>query len=261
MQGWAPDFIPRLTEDAVTLRLVDQVLAINGADALRRCRELAQREGIFTGITGGATLAGALRICEEAPEGANVLCMLPDTGERYLTTPLFQEVPEEMTEEEWEISRSTSACRFDAPSTTAPAEVDVEMPNVDAEAEAFVEKTVNGPSQPVVLFALEWCEFCWSVRKLFAKCEIPYRSVDLDAADYQEGNRGGRIRAALEARTGCRTIPQIFVGGEFVGGCTELFDAYRSGDLRRRLTQNDLSLDGNLNIDPYSFLPGWLQPR
>jgi len=261
MQGWTPDFIPRLTEDALALKLVDQVLAINGADALRRCRELAQREGIFTGITGGATLGGALRICETAPEGTNVLCMLPDTGERYLTTALFEDVPEEMTEEEWAISRSTPGCRFDRPSTTAPAEVEVEMPTVEAEARAFVEKAITDPDQPVVLFALEWCEFCWSVRKLFANCKIPYRSVDLDSAEYQTGNWGGKIRAALTARTGCRTIPQVFVGGEFVGGCTELFDAYRNGGLRQRLAQNGVSFEESLNIDPYSLLPRWLQPR
>jgi len=64
-------------------------------------------EGIFVGITAGATFAGALKICAEAPQGANILCMLPDTGERYLSTPLFADVPADMTEEELAISRST----------------------------------------------------------------------------------------------------------------------------------------------------------
>ena len=61
MQGWSPDFIPRLTEDALAQHLVDEVVPVNGAEALRLAQELARREGIFVGITGGATLAGALQ--------------------------------------------------------------------------------------------------------------------------------------------------------------------------------------------------------
>src|SRR5689334_19235986 len=107
MQGWTPDFIPKLTEDAVGAGVIDRILPIKGADALRYSKELAQKEGIFVGITAGATFAGALQICAEAPQGANILCMLPDTGERYLSTPLFADVPADMTEEELAISRST----------------------------------------------------------------------------------------------------------------------------------------------------------
>ena len=116
MQGWSPDFIPKLTEDAVTMKLIDRILPINGADATRLARELAQKEGIFVGISAGATLAGALQLCDSAPAGANILCMLPDTGERYLSTPLFEGVSADMSVEELEISRSTPGCRFDAPS-------------------------------------------------------------------------------------------------------------------------------------------------
>jgi cysteine synthase A len=90
MQGWSPDFIPKLTEDALALQLVDRVVPVNGARALELSRALAREEGIFVGITAGATLAGALEICAGAPAGTTVLCMLPDTGERYLSTPLFR---------------------------------------------------------------------------------------------------------------------------------------------------------------------------
>jgi cysteine synthase A len=114
MQGWTPDFIPKLTEDAVGTGVIDRILAIKGADALRYSKELAQKEGIFVGITAGATFAGALQICAEAPKGANILCMLPDTGERYLSTPLFADVPADMTEEELAISRSTPSQQFTA---------------------------------------------------------------------------------------------------------------------------------------------------
>jgi cysteine synthase A len=107
MQGWTPDFIPKLTGDAVDMRLVDQVLAISGADAIRCSQDLALKEGIFVGISSGATFAGALRIAAEAPDGAVMLCMLPDTGERYLSTPLFADIPVDMTDEEKHILAST----------------------------------------------------------------------------------------------------------------------------------------------------------
>jgi cysteine synthase A len=107
MQGWTPDFIPKLTADAVGTGVIDRILAISNADALRYSRELAQKEGIFVGISAGATFAGALQVCAAAAKGATVLCMLPDTGERYLSTPLFADIPADMTEEEIAISRST----------------------------------------------------------------------------------------------------------------------------------------------------------
>ena len=114
MQGWTPDFIPKLTEDAVDMHVIDRILPIPNAEALRYSRELAQKEGIFVGITAGGTFAGALRVCADAPKGATILCMLPDTGERYLSTPLFADIPADMNEEEMAISRSTRAAQFGA---------------------------------------------------------------------------------------------------------------------------------------------------
>lgn len=107
MQGWTPDFIPKLAEDALQAHHVDQLLTISNEDALKNARALASQEGIFTGITGGATFTGALKIAENAPAGSTILCMLPDTGERYLSTPLFGDIEADMSEEETEISRST----------------------------------------------------------------------------------------------------------------------------------------------------------
>jgi len=262
MQGWSPDFIPKLTEDAVALELIDRVVPVNGAEALRLSRELARKEGIFVGITAGATLAGALRVCASVPEGSTVLCMLPDTGERYLTTPLFADIPADMTQEEIDISRSTPNYRFDSPPPApAPAPQAEEPVPLAPEAVAFVESVIGDREQPVTLFALEWCEFCWSVRRLFAKHGIPYRSVDLDSVEYQQNDRGARIRAALTARTSVATIPQIFVGGEFLGGCTDLFEAYRQGRFQQLLRANNVVYDETVNVDPYSFLPTWLHPR
>jgi cysteine synthase A len=258
MQGWTPDFIPKITGDAIDAGLIDEVLAINGADAMKASRDLAQKEGMFVGVTSGATLAGALDVCKRAPAGSVVLCMLPDTGERYLTTPLFEGVSENMTDEELEISRSTPSARFDVAVSPAPAAA-AEVTAADAEAVAFVQKTLA--ENKVALFALEWCEFCWSVRKLFNKMGLAHRSVDLDSAAYQKDDWGGRIRAALREKTGCVTIPQIFVGGEFIGGCSELFDAYKDGKLQAMLDKADASYAADPELDPYQLLPKWLQPR
>lgn len=260
VQGWAPDFIPKLGEDAIDLKMVDRIEPINSGEAVELCLQLARKEGIFTGISGGATFAGALQICRAAPQGTTVLCMLPDTGERYLTTPLFENVAEEMTEEEMEISRSTPNHRFDVCAAPSPVDPSKEQP-VTAEAEAFVAEAVGDPDKPVVMFALEWCEFCWSVRKLFAACEIPYRSVDLDSVDYQEDQRGDKIRAALQARVSARTVPQIFVGGRHVGGCTEVLDAYKDGSFQKLLASSGVAYKQGLEIDPYKFFPAWLHPR
>jgi cysteine synthase A len=112
MQGWTPDFIPKLTSDAVTMKVIDQILPISSPEAIGCAKKLATKEGIFVGITSGATLAGALQVAAQAEKGANILCMLPDTGERYLSTPLFADVPVDMTEEELQISRSTPSAQF-----------------------------------------------------------------------------------------------------------------------------------------------------
>jgi cysteine synthase A len=266
MQGWSPDFVPKLVEDAVAAELFDRIVPVAGADALRLSQALASREGIFCGISAGATLAAALAVAESAPAGSNILCMLPDTGERYLTTPLFADIPAEMTAEEIEVSRSTPRYRFDAPAPKpAPAadagRTEPPPPAVTAEAAAFVERVTGDAAAPVVMFALEWCEFCWSVRRMFAAYGIPYKSVDLDSVEYQQDDWGAQVRAALTARTDVKTIPQVFVGGEFVGGCTETFDAWRAGRLQSLLEQAGVPVAAAAAADPYSFLPGWLHPR
>lgn len=112
MQGWSPDFISTLTAGAVKGGHIDELLAIDGPLAIQCSKDLAQKEGVFVGITAGATLAGALNIAERAAEGSNILCMLPDTGERYLSTPLFDGISIEMSEDELKISASTPSFRY-----------------------------------------------------------------------------------------------------------------------------------------------------
>jgi len=90
MQGWSPDFVSKLTEDARDEKLIDEVVPVDGNEALRLARALATEEGIFVGTSSGATLAAALDVARRAPPGSHIVCMLPDTGERYLSTPLFE---------------------------------------------------------------------------------------------------------------------------------------------------------------------------
>jgi cysteine synthase A len=263
MQGWSPDFIPKLTEDVVAAELIDEILPIAGDDALSLSRSLARDEGIFVGVSAGATLAGALAVAEKAEPGSNILCMLPDTGERYLSTPLFDGITDDMNEEEVKISQSTPNYHFASAPPPPPPSDDVEKTVEAAPADAveFFDEVTSDSASPVVLFALEWCEFCWSVRKMFAEYEIPYRSVDLDSVAYQEGNKGGNIRKVIEQRTGLKTIPQIYVGGKHVGGASETFDAVKDGSFQQMLEENSVAWNKGIDTDPYSFLPGWLHSR
>jgi cysteine synthase A len=107
IQGWSPDFVPKLTGDAVAAGLVDRVITVPGPEAMHWSRQLARTEGILVGISAGGTFAAAMRIAAEAPKGSTILCMLPDTGERYLTTPLFADILAEMNEDELSVMRSS----------------------------------------------------------------------------------------------------------------------------------------------------------
>ena len=112
MQGWTPDFIPKLAGDSMSTEGIEKIILVAGPRALECARNLAQQEGIFVGISAGGTLAAALEVAESAAEGSNILCMLPDTGERYLSTPLFEDIETEMSEDEKELSASTPSCQF-----------------------------------------------------------------------------------------------------------------------------------------------------
>ncbi|MEM1104475.1 MAG: cysteine synthase A [Pseudomonadota bacterium] len=114
IQGWSPDFIPLVAQEALEKGVIDKIVATPGADGVKWAEELAQKEGIFTGISGGSTFAGAMQICEAAEAGSTVLCMLPDTGERYLSTPLFADVEADMNDAEKKIATSTPGYQMSA---------------------------------------------------------------------------------------------------------------------------------------------------
>lgn len=114
IRGWTPDFIPYVIREAIDNNYYDELIPVAGADGVTWAKRLAAEEGIFTGISGGASFAVGMQVAETAPEGSVIPVMLPDTGERYLSTPLFEGMPEEMTEEEAEISRSTPSAQMES---------------------------------------------------------------------------------------------------------------------------------------------------
>ncbi len=107
IQGWTPDFIPLVLQEAIDGHYFDELIPIPGLEGMKWARELAAKEGIITGTSGGSTFAVAMQVAEKAPEGSVILAMLPDTGERYLSTPLFEPFGADMNEGELEVMRST----------------------------------------------------------------------------------------------------------------------------------------------------------
>ena len=200
MQGWSPGLHPEAHRgrDAMPAGRPDR------ADQRRR-RAAAARASWRGGRASSSASPPARRwparwrSRDDAPAGASVLCMLPDTGERYLSTPLFEGIAAEMTDEELEISRSTPRLPLRRPAPPPRRRPRRAASSRRPEAARLVRRRARSPipTQPVVLFALEWCEFCWSVRKLFARLGIPYRSVDLDSVASSRATCGGEIRAVL----------------------------------------------------------------
>ena len=113
IQGWTPDFIPYVLQEAIDGRYYDELIPVPGAEGIKWARELAAKEGIFTGVSGGSTFAIAMGIAQKAEPGTVILCMLPDTGERYMSTPLFEGIAEDMSEDELALSKSTPGYQLD----------------------------------------------------------------------------------------------------------------------------------------------------
>ncbi len=233
---------------------------MSGAEALRLTRELARQEGIFCGVSGGATLAAALAVAKSAKRGSRILFMVPDTGERYLSTPLFESIEQEMDAEERQISNSTPRCRFAVPAAPPPAPPAIDEHDGSERARSFVAATIADPENPVVMFALEWCEFCWAVRKFFRDAGIPFRSVDLDSVAMQKDGFSADVRKALHALTGAPTIPQIFVSGKHLGGAMDVLSLHDQGRLMPLLTAAGINVPEK-SILARSYLPKWLASR
>ena len=250
IQGWSPDFVPKLAGDAATANLINIFQPVTGADALRTTRDMAQIEGIFCGISGGATIAAALELSKSAPDGSKILAMVPDTGERYMSTPLFHQIATDMDEEEQAIAGLIPA-RVPGSSGSRPTRP------VNADARAFVLGAIHDQNEPVVMFGFEWCEFCWSVRRLFEDAQIPFRAIDVDSTAYRENDWGGDILRALFHHTGLRTVPQVFAGGHLIGGATDVLEEAQDKTLADRLANLPSPIAVNPIKDPMSYLPSW----
>ncbi len=107
IQGWTPDFIPKVLQEGIDRAFFDEVRPVDGVKGMAMAQHLAANEGILTGVSGGSTLLTAVEVAHQAPEGSVLLVMLPDTGERYLSTPLFESIPAEMNDEEMALFAST----------------------------------------------------------------------------------------------------------------------------------------------------------
>jgi len=246
LQGWTPDWIPRIVDEAVRSNLIDEIVFTGSDAAMATSKELAQREGIFSGVSGGGTLASALEFARsQAPKGSRILAMLPDTGERYLSTPLFADVPADMTEEEKTIADST-------PGEAPPG---VPLPGVTEEATAFVDEMKA--KHKIMIFSLQNCEFCWTIFGFFDALGLPYHRVDIDSFQYAKDNMGNKYRAALAAQTSCNTFPQYFVDGEFCGGAVDACMMWKKGELQPMLAKARLETN-DYQGDPFEFLPKWM---
>jgi cysteine synthase len=115
IQGWTPDFIPLVLQEAIDSKAYDSLVPVPGSEGIAWAKKLAAREGILTGVSGGASFAVAIQVAERAAAGSVILAMLPDTGERYLSTPLFESIAEDMDEEERALSQSTPGYQMTPP--------------------------------------------------------------------------------------------------------------------------------------------------
>ena len=106
IQGWTPDFISLVLQESIDNNYFDENIPISGKEGIYWSHQLATKEGIITGVSGGSTFAVAMKVAEDAPDGANILCMLADTAERYLSSVLFDEIDSEMNDEENDLLNS-----------------------------------------------------------------------------------------------------------------------------------------------------------
>ena len=237
-QGWAADFIPKLVDEASKTKAFDNILTVDGRKAMATCRELAKNDGIFSGTSGGGTLRAALDLAKDCPKGTSILALLADTGERYMSTPLFEDIPADMTEEERAIADST-------PSKPPPAPG---LPGVEEEATAWVKKKIG--EKKVVCFMLKYCEFCWTLTLLLDRLGIDYLRIDIDSFEYAKGNMGNKYRSALQELTDCKTFPQLFIDGQYIGGAVDACMMWKKDELQPKLKEAGIEYADDYDGDP-----------
>ena len=132
---------------------------------------------------------------------------------------------------------------------------------LQARASGFLERTINNAEEPVVMFVLEWCEFCWAVRRFLKDIGVQFRAVELDSVAMQANGLGGDLRTALRVRTGHGTIPQIFIGGSHVGGAMDLLACHDRNELIPLLHRANINPTGDMRLAGLNYLPKWLAAR
>lgn len=217
---------------------------------METCHQLAVKEGICSGTSGGGVVAAALKLAKNSPDGTTILALVPDTGERYLSTPLFEDIPADMTEEEKELAAST-------PSNPPPAPG---LPEVEPEATEWVHNQIK--THKVLCFMLEYCEFCWTLTGLLDALGVEYHRIDIDSFQYAKDNQGNKYRSALQETTGCKTFPQFFVNGKFIGGAVDACLMWKKDELQAVFRDAGIEGgNGNFNDyqgDAFEFLPKWM---
>lgn len=244
-QGWATDFIPRLVGAAQKEIENIDVIPVAGNDAMETSKALARKEGIFSGTSGGGIVSAALQLAESCPKGTNIVAIVPDTAERYLSTPLFADIPADMTEEEKELAASTES---EVPPPPG-------LPPVTEEAVVFVKEQIA--KDKIVVWMLEYCEFCWTLSRFLDRLGIEYTRIDIDNFKYAKDNMGNKYRAALCEYTDCKTFPQFFLNGKFVGGAVDACMMWKKGTLQPMLDEANVKYEG-YEGDPFEFLPKWM---
>jgi len=225
------------------------VVPISGADAIKTSKDLASHEGIFSGTHGGGIVHAALELAKKCKAGTNILAVVPDTAERYLSTPLFADIPAVMTEEEKELAAST-------PSTPPPPPG---LPKSTPEAVEFVNEQIS--KHKVLIWSLEYCEFCWTLTSFLDRLGIPYETINIDNFKYAKDQMGNKYRAALCDMTDCNTFPQFFVNGKMVGGAVDACMMWKKGELQTLFEGAGLKKEDNFggyDGDPFEFLPKWM---
>jgi len=142
---------------------------------------------------------------------------------------------------------------------TAPPEITTTRPeSAEETAQHLVDRVLSDPQHPLVLFAREGCEFCWAAKRFFAGIETPYRIVQLDSEEFQHNGFYREIRQELHSRNRSHTLPQIYLSGQFLGGATDSFKAWKEGKLQQALQKSAVPFKDSGDLDPYGFLSGWL---
>jgi cysteine synthase A len=259
VQGTSPDFVAKLTGDAVAPGWVDEVVPVDGADALRLARELATREGILVGISSGAALAAAITVARRSPVRHQHRLHAARHGRTLSVDGAVR-----ARRRAHECGR-TRAVELDAglPLQTQPslgaatgARPAPSRSRSTSDAQRFVDDTVA--AEPVVMFALQWCEFCWAVRKFFDAIGVPFTASTSTRSNISAANAVRRSARAAQ-RTGEATIHRSSSAAGWSADAT-LCSSRTPTATRARCSG---SRRGQRVAEGRSvrFLPKWQQPR